>query len=225
MTHSRPGRRVSVDQFGTVLLLLAATIAVSFLSESGPALRAVMVLLGGLTVIVTVLAAGAPRFAVRGAMVVVAIAGIIAVVGFTIGSLDERGFIPVLGVAFSLIAGAAVVWRLVLQPVVTIRTALGATCLFLLAGLFFAYSYLVIDALAGPVFVQLDAAQPADAVYFSFVTLATLGYGDLTPLPDFARMLATFEAIGGQLYLVLIIAVIVANLGRVRQPRRGGDQD
>jgi hypothetical protein len=225
VTQPRSGRRVSVDQFGTALALLAATVAISFLTETGPVLRIAMVLLGGLTVIVTLLAAGAPHFALRAAMVVVILAGLAAIAGVASGSLDERGLIPVIGLAFCVIAGAAIVWRLALQPVVSVHTALGATCLYLLAGLFFAYSYLIIDDLAGPVFVQLDVAQPADTVYFSFVTLATLGYGDITPLNGFARMLATFETIGGQLYLVMIIAVIVGNLGRERQPRRGGDQN
>jgi hypothetical protein len=53
-------------------------------------------------------------------------------------------------------------------------------------------------------------------VYFSFVTLATLGYGDLTPIGDFGRMLAVTEAVAGQLYLVSAVALLVANLGRTR---------
>jgi hypothetical protein len=225
MTQLRLGRRVSVDQFGIALLLLAGTIAISFLTEVGPLVRIAMVVLGALTVIVTLLAAGAPGWAFRAAIVVVVVAGVGGALGFVTGTLDERGVVPLVGVAFCIIASAAIVWRIASQPAVTVHTALGATGLFLLAGLFFAYSYLIIDDLAGPAFVQLERATPADTVYFSFVTLATLGYGDITPQHAFARMLATFETIGGQLYLVLIVAVIIGNLGRERQPRRGGDQN
>jgi hypothetical protein len=49
----------------------------------------------------------------------------------------------------------------------------------------------------------------ADTLYFSFVTLATLGYGDLTPTGPVTRGLAIFEAIVGQLYLAILVARLV----------------
>ena len=48
-------------------------------------------------------------------------------------------------------------------------------------------------------------------------TLTTLGYGDFAPATDFVRALASVEALGGQLYLVTVIAVLVGNLGRTRR--------
>jgi voltage-gated potassium channel Kch len=45
--------------------------------------------------------------------------------------------------------------------------------------------------------------------YFSFVTLTTLGYGDITPASDLARLLAMMEAMLGQLFLVIIVARLV----------------
>ncbi len=48
-----------------------------------------------------------------------------------------------------------------------------------------------------------------DFIYFSFVTLTTLGYGDITPIDPFAKSLAVFLSISGQLYLTMIIAVLV----------------
>jgi hypothetical protein len=56
-------------------------------------------------------------------------------------------------------------------------------------------------------------------VYFSFVTLTTTGYGDLTARYDAGRMTAILEALFGQLYLVSIVALLVANMGRARRPR------
>ena len=53
-------------------------------------------------------------------------------------------------------------------------------------------------------------------MYFSFVTIATLGYGDLTPHGDLGQMLAATEAIIGQLYLVSAVALLIGNLGRTR---------
>ena len=56
-------------------------------------------------------------------------------------------------------------------------------------------------------------------LYFSFVTLATLGYGDYTPGHELGRTLAVVEALFGQLYLVTVIAVLVSRM-RGREPRR-----
>lgn len=50
-----------------------------------------------------------------------------------------------------------------------------------------------------------------DAIYFSFVTLATLGYGDVTPVGEAARGLAVFEAIAGQLYVAVLVARLVGS--------------
>ena len=55
-------------------------------------------------------------------------------------------------------------------------------------------------------------------MYFSFVTLATLGYGDLTPATSVGRMLAVLETITGSLYLVTAVSLVVTRLGYERQP-------
>ena len=64
--------------------------------------------------------------------------------------------------------------------------------------------------------MQTSAPNSVDFVYFSFVTIATLGYGDLTPHGDLGKMLAATEAITGQLYLVSAVALLIGNLGRTR---------
>ena len=53
-------------------------------------------------------------------------------------------------------------------------------------------------------------------LYFSFVTIATLGYGDIVPVTSYARSLATMEAVLGQIYLVTIVARLVSLLGMGR---------
>jgi hypothetical protein len=52
------------------------------------------------------------------------------------------------------------------------------------------------------------------AFYFSFVTLATLGYGDIVPRTDVARGLAIVEGVGGQLFLAVLVARLVSLYGR-----------
>ena len=57
----------------------------------------------------------------------------------------------------------------------------------------------------------------SDFVYFSFATLTTVGYGDLTAATDLGRSLAITEALIGQIYLVTVVALIVPNIGRARR--------
>ena len=95
-------------------------------------------------------------------------------------------------------------------------TVLGAICAYLLFGLIWAMFYTVLlhfDA-AAIRFPLADApAQPEEAfsllVYFSFVTLTTLGYGDIQPVSSTAREAAWLEAVTGQLYIAVLIARLV----------------
>ena len=63
-------------------------------------------------------------------------------------------------------------------------------------------------SLVGP-----DPVTEARRVYYSFVTLATLGYGDYLPRTDIARGVATFEVIGGQLFLAVMVARLIGAFG------------
>ena len=80
---------------------------------------------------------------------------------------------------------------------------------YLLAGLFFGQIYWGIERLWPGSIVGPDPTSELTSVYYSFVTLATLGYGDYLPRSDIARGLATFEVIGGQLYLAVMVARLI----------------
>ena len=56
-----------------------------------------------------------------------------------------------------------------------------------------------------------------DYFYFSFVTITTTGFGDLTPVTDTGKMLAAFEALIGQVYLVTVVALAVAGVTNRRR--------
>ena len=102
----------------------------------------------------------------------------------------------------------------VAQNEVNSRSVAGAICVYLLFGMLFMFLYGVLAALGhGPFFAQgTDGTRPI-RFYFSFVTLATLGYGDYTPAGNLGHALAVLEALIGQLYLVTVVAVIVTRLG------------
>lgn len=106
------------------------------------------------------------------------------------------------------------------RNVVTVEAVLGVLCLYLLIGMFFAALYSFIDHLDGAFFAQNVAATTARCLYFSFTTLTTVGYGDLTANSNLGHTLSISEALVGQIYLVTIVSLIVGNLGTSR--RRGG---
>ena len=88
----------------------------------------------------------------------------------------------------------------------------GAIVLYLLIGLIWAVAYSAIARHSAAAFAGHPGGDTglADWVYFSFVTLTTVGYGDITPVAQGARALATLEAFIGQLYPAIIIARLVS---------------
>jgi Ion channel len=85
---------------------------------------------------------------------------------------------------------------------------------YLLAGIFFGVLYWVLEQIRPGTFAVADEFSANSAIYFSFVTLATLGYGDIVPRTDVARGLATLEGVGGQLFLAVLIARLVSLYAR-----------
>ena len=68
----------------------------------------------------------------------------------------------------------------------------------------------------GPFFSTGEPASVSECQYFSFTTLTTVGFGDLTARTDLGHTLSVFEALVGQIYLVTVVSLIVGNLGRAR---------
>lgn len=85
---------------------------------------------------------------------------------------------------------------------------------YLLAGIFFGQFYWVLHQIRSDTFTVTGDFSRASAVYFSFVTLATLGYGDIVPRTDVARGLAIVEGVGGQLFLAVLVARLVSLYAR-----------
>jgi hypothetical protein len=100
--------------------------------------------------------------------------------------------------------------RVVAPGPVTRARIKGAIAVYLLAGVIFEELYRVI-VIASPGSLTIHATNPlsphftAELMYFSFSTLTTAGYGDIVPVHAYARATANFEAVFGQLYLVLLI--------------------
>jgi hypothetical protein len=95
---------------------------------------------------------------------------------------------------------------------VTLNRLVGALCLYLLLGVLWAVLYGMVE-LVEPSAFNYGRGVSGDLLehfmYYSFVTLTTLGYGDVTPVHPFARTLAYLEAVIGQLYVAVLVASLV----------------
>jgi hypothetical protein len=95
---------------------------------------------------------------------------------------------------------------------ITSVTIQAAISVYLLFGIAWAYVYLFVMQIDPHSFRSIDgvfAASPTEWLYYSYVTLTTLGYGEITPVSQIARTLSVGEALTGQLYLAVLIARLI----------------
>src|SRR4029078_1640341 len=85
---------------------------------------------------------------------------------------------------------------------------------YLLAGIFFGSFYWVLEQIVPGTFQITGAFTRMSAIYFSFVPLASLGYGDILPRSEIARGLTLVEGVGGQLFLAVLVARLVSLYAR-----------
>ena len=203
---------------GIVLVLLLATFMVSASTFSGPSEQVVTVLLQGVTLLAALYASGVPPRLRRIALIVVIVSVVFSIIAIPWngrGRVSSAGFVNMVLVAGAPVAITWSVWR---RKVIDAQTVLAALCIYVLIGMFFAFMYLGIgNAQTQPFFAQTAQATSADYQYFSFITLTTTGYGDLTAAGNLGRAFAVLEALTGQIYLVTVVALLISNL-RGRRP-------
>jgi hypothetical protein len=147
-----------------------------------------------------------------------------AVLAQTAPTRVEYGVVGVWSSTLLAVAVGSVVAMLVEKPIVDTSSVLGVLCIYLLLGLLFAGVHQIAAAFR-PHYLN-GAGQPpnsSDLLYFSVITMTTVGYGDMTPACLAARAVAVVQAITGQLYLVSVVAIVVSGW---RRPSGGrGDAD
>jgi uncharacterized membrane protein len=128
-------------------------------------------------------------------------------------------------IMFLLVLAAPVVIlnRIIRHETVGLETILGAICVYVLIAIAFAGIYGGInEAEPSGFFAQKVEPNNVDFLYFSFVTITTVGYGDLTAGTSTGRVVVTFEALIGQIFLVTLVARLVSLYGTSRRPARDG---
>jgi hypothetical protein len=92
---------------------------------------------------------------------------------------------------------------------VTSETILGALCAYVLIGLLYAFLFLAVAEFRDTFFAQSGLHEQSEYVYFSFVSLTTLGFGDLSPAKGLPQALTVSEALIGNIFLVTLVARLV----------------
>jgi hypothetical protein len=202
------------DDFGVALVLILLTITV-FASASGAWGQFVSVALSGGTLLFVLHTAGADRRAFRASAIVVIIAVLGAGIAVLLGEAVATATAGIIGLLLAVVAPIVILRRIVYSRTITIRLILGALAIYLLLGLAYAYLFPLVATLThAPFFVQTTTPNASDFIYFSYTTLATIGYGDYTAATSLGRMAAVSEGLVGQLYLVSAVALLVGNVGR-----------
>jgi voltage-gated potassium channel len=207
--------------YGFVLLL----IIVSFVfTAAGPDVatwgQGVLVLLQTATLVVALWTSGLGRPAVLLSVLLAGVGITVAAVQILSGGDTLTGATHLLNALLLVAVGVVIGVGVFDQRTVNRQSILGAICIYLLIGMFFTFVYGAAAAFgSGGFFADGTDGTPSLRLYFSYVTLTTVGYGDYSPAGDLGHTLAIGEALLGQLYLVTVVAVIVSRLHRDRPER------
>jgi Ion channel len=217
---STPSEPDLAPRFVLVWLLILVLVGLLILLPETTAGRSTTTIFTGL-----VLAAAVRASRVRSRAMTVAIAIVAAMTAAATLSLVIEGYSAttadtIVMTVFTLGMPVAILSGLRGERTINIQTVFGAVSLYFMLGLLFAFLISTAARFTDqPYFAQGNDGSMSQRVYFSYVTLATLGYGDLTPATSVGRLLAVLETIAGSLYLVTAVSLVVTRLGHVRPGR------
>ena len=208
------------ERYGLLLGAIIVAFAIQGIAEPGKVEQILVAVLLGVTLLLALWTADTKPRVMWPAVAIVAALILTSVVETANGNIAGGAT----RVANALLVGLAppaivigVIRSLRARQAVTLEAVFGVLCVYILLGMFFASVYGTIDRFGGdPFFAGGQTATVARCIYFSFTNLTTLGYGDFTARTNLGHTLSVSEALVGQIYLVTIVSLIVANLGRSR---------
>ena len=222
----RPGAAYATDRYWPVVAgLVAMFLLAAFVDDGAPA-RIAQSALGAFVLFATYRAAGITPRRLRIMAIVVVVAGVaLAASSFS----DDRWVIGISALAIAALVGGGpivLVRRVFEQTTVTIDEIAAAFAAYVQVGLFFSFVFRAVAVMATePFFASGTAPSGGDFLYFSIVTITTLGYGDFAPATDLGRSLVMIETLLGQVFLVVLVARVVSQANPTRaaaRPDEGG---
>jgi voltage-gated potassium channel len=128
---------------------------------------------------------------------------------------------PIIAILFLLYSTYKTILIVLMSKVVDLNVVFGSITGYLLFGYVGALLMLIVELLV-PGSFTISQSQPLiyQFIYFSFITITSLGYGDILPVTETARSVAAYLSIGGQLYLSILVAIIVGKYMEQKQSKR-----
>jgi len=208
------------ERFGLLLGAILTAFAIQGVSSPERWEEVLVSALLGVTLLLALWTAEAKPALIRGMALIVALVVLLSVVEAANGHVDGRA-VRVANALLVVLAPPAIVVGVIrslrARQTVTVEAVFGVLCVYILLGMFFAFVYGAINNLGGEMFFAGGAkGTVSNCLYYSFTTLTTVGYGDLTSSSNLGHTLSVSEALIGQIYLVTVVSLIVANLGRTR---------
>jgi Ion channel len=215
-----PGVSVERQRYGFLLASILLLLAIEGIVPPGALQQVVVSALAAISVVLAFRAAGLTTRLIRVAQ---ALAGAVVAVSVlrALGAGIGEGAALATNAALVALGPPAIAVGIVrdlrVSGQVRVQAVMGVLAFYLLAGMLFAFTYGAVAQLGGdPFFAAGQEATPSNFLYFSFITLTTVGYGDFTARSDLGHTLAVFEALLGQIYLVTVVSLIVSNLRPAR---------
>jgi ion channel len=206
--RSRVARLRATHSYRTVLALILASFFFASTAPDAAWATSSLLVLQGITLASAIWTSGLAHARSR---LLIAFLATVTLVAVALLFHDSKRLLGVAVIAVGVID----------QDEVNAQSVTGAVCIYLLFGILFLFVYSAVALLgAGHFFAQGTDGTRAIRLYFSYITLATVGYGDYTPAGNLGHTLAVLEALIGQLYLVTVLALLVSRMRGVRRERR-----
>jgi hypothetical protein len=201
--------------YGIVLALIVVSFSFTAAAPDERWSRAVSVVLHSATLLIALWTSEAHPRVLHVAVIAVLTAYVISIVSLIEGSEISLGVVGLIAGLMVALAPIAIAHGMVRLGEVRAQTIFGALSVYLLVGMFFAFLFNGIGLIdPAPFFAQGTDGTTPDYLYFSFTTLTTTGYGDLTAAGQLGRTFSNIEQLVGQAYLVTIVAFVVSRLPR-----------
>lgn len=154
---------------------------------------------------------GGRYFTVGIAFVIVGVVLNVLAIYISVQGLQHASILALIG--FMLVAIAYTMKQVAIGSEINANRIVGAVCVYLLLGVIWAMAYTIIEMISPGSFSGfspiVDLGWDSEWLYFSFVTMTTLGYGDILPVSATARGFAYMQAIVGQFYIAVLVAGLV----------------
>jgi len=224
MTESATIERRHRERYGVLLGAIVLAFGIQGIAQPGRWEQLLVSALLAITLLLSFWAADAKVWVMRAAMLGVAAVILLSLAEAIQGNVDAEAT-RIANALLVVLAPPAIVVGVLrsmrARQEVTLEAVFGVLCVYILLGMFFAYTYGLINDVGGsPFFAGGQQATVARCLYYSFTTLTTVGYGDLTSRSNLGHTLSTSEALLGQIYLITVVSLLVTNLRPRRAPER-----